>query len=221
MNDDKKYIAYYRVSTEKQKVSGLGLDAQKAIVQSRVAPVEEYVEYESGKNNNRPVLHEALEACKKHGATLIVAKLDRLSRDVEFVFSLRNEQIDFRALDMPEINTLILGMFATVAQHERETISSRVKVALAELKKKGVKLGNPQNLTDDARAKGREVIKDRARKNQHSKMAYPYAKNLKDQGMKLTEIMDSLNKSGYKTPRGKEFTQAVQVSRLLKLYETG
>lgn len=106
---------------------------------------------ESGKKNNRPQLLAAIEYARKVKATLIIAKLDRLSRNASFIFTLRDSGVDFVCADMPDANTLTIGIFAVLAQHERELISSRTKAALQMKKKQGVKLGKPENLTDQAR----------------------------------------------------------------------
>ena len=128
-NRDMKYIAYYRVSTKRQN---LGLDAQRKTVLDYISTVNgilinSYEEKESGKNNARLELHKAITECKKNNATLVIAKLDRLSRNVSFIFTLKDSGINFVCCDIPECNTLTLGIFATIAQSERETISQRTK----------------------------------------------------------------------------------------------
>lgn len=149
---NKRYIAYYRVSTNRQGQSGLGLDAQKEAVTRYLNGgeweiIEEYTEIESGKNNNRPQLHAALAACKKHHATLIIAKLDRLARNVFFISGLMESGIEFIAVDNPNANRLMLHMLAAFAEHEREQISQRTKDALAAARERGVELGkNGKNL---------------------------------------------------------------------------
>jgi DNA invertase Pin-like site-specific DNA recombinase len=119
-----KYVAYYRVSTQKQGNSGLGLDSQRQQVQSFVncttCIIAEYTEIESGKNNNREQLLAAIATAKKEGAKLVIAKLDRLSRNANFIFTLRDSGVDFVCADMPDANTLTIGIFAVMAQHERE-----------------------------------------------------------------------------------------------------
>ena len=146
----KSYVAYLRVSTQKQGQSGLGLAAQRAAVQAfpPVARlVAEFVEVESGKKNERPQLAAALALAKATGATLLIAKLDRLSRNAGFIFQLRDAGVDFVCCDMPDANTLTVGIFAVLAQHERELISQRTKAALAAKKAQGAQLGTPANLT--------------------------------------------------------------------------
>src|SRR5262245_37959784 len=142
-------IAYYRVSTDKQGTSGLGLDAQRQAVGSFVAGggeiVAEYTEIESTRNK-RPELHAALEACRKHKATLLIARLDRLARNVAFISHLMESRVDFVAVDMPEANRLAIHILAAVAEHEREMISKRTQAALRAAKARGTVLGNPNPL---------------------------------------------------------------------------
>lgn len=135
----KKYVSYLRVSTVKQGQSRLGLEAQRRAVAQYAkegsAILAEYVEVESGKNNERLELYKAIEQARSSNACLLIAKLDRLSRDAAFIFTLRNTGIDFVCADMPEANTLTIGIFAVLAQHERELISSRTKAALGAKKR--------------------------------------------------------------------------------------
>ena len=167
-----KYISYYRVSTKMQGNSGLGLDAQKSAVlkfiNSDDVLIESYTDVESGKNNNRPNLLQAIEDCKNNDATLLIAKLDRLSRNAAFIFTLRDTQVKFKCVDMPEANSVTIGIMAVLAQDERERISKRTKDALAELIKQGVKLGSPQNLNKEAREKGVKARMRNARDNETS-----------------------------------------------------
>ena len=147
----KSYVAYYRVSTDKQGQSGLGLEAQQNAVDMFIKSKGEdarllasFIEVESGKRDNRLELAKALELAKSRKATLIIAKLDRLSRKAAFLLNLKDAGVDFHALDCPEMNTLTLCVMAGFAQHEREVISARTKSALAAARDRGVKLGNPQ-----------------------------------------------------------------------------
>ena len=138
------FIAYYRVSTKKQGDSGLGLDAQRAAVKNYTKDIyKEYVEVESGKNPKRPRLLAAIEECKKTGHTLLVAKLDRLARNVHFVSALMESKVPFRCIDMPEADNFTIHIFAALAEREAKLISDRTKAALVEPKKQGVKLGCP------------------------------------------------------------------------------
>ena len=144
-----KFISYLRVSTQRQGKSGLGLEAQRAAVEAFLNGgnwqlVEEHVEVESGKHDhNRPALKRALDACKVYGATLVIAKLDRLSRDAHFLLGLQKAGVKFVAADMPEANEMVVGIMALVAQTERRMISERTKAALQAAKARGVRLGNP------------------------------------------------------------------------------
>ncbi len=148
------YFAYYRVSTQKQGTSGLGFEVQQAAVGSFLKgaqPQGEYVEVESGKKNHRPQLLAAIAAARAAGGVLLIAKLDRLSRNASFILTLRDSGVDFVCCDMPDANILTVGLFAVIAQHERETISKRTKEALAAKKDRGATLGTSANLTNAAR----------------------------------------------------------------------
>jgi DNA invertase Pin-like site-specific DNA recombinase len=145
----RRYVTYIRVSTQKQGASGLGLEAQKKTVQDFLSAhsgrvVAEYREIESGKVNDRAQLQAALKRCRQTRATLLVAKLDRLSRNAAFLLSLRDSGVKFICADMPDANELTIGVLAAVAQHEREAISVRTKAALAAAKARGARLGNPR-----------------------------------------------------------------------------
>ncbi len=213
----KKYIAYYRVSTKQQGVSGLGLDAQRNAVHSftrcDTCIIAEYTEVESGKRDSREQLQAAIQHAKSIGATLVIAKLDRLSRNAGFIFALRDSGVDFVCADMPEANTLTIGIFAVMAQHEREMISQRTKAALAAKKEQGFSLGNPQNLSYEARLKGADVRKRQAQ--ERNQQAHTVAMLLKEKGHSLREIAERLNSRGFRTSQGKDF-QATSVMRLLK-----
>ena len=144
-----KYVVYLRVSTARQGRSGLGLEAQRAAVEAFMnangirVELASYTEIESGKHNDRPQLAKALLHCRRQRATLLVAKIDRLSRNAAFLMNLRDAGVKFVAADLPDLNTLTLGIFASMAQYEREQISTRTKAALAANAARGVKLGNP------------------------------------------------------------------------------
>ena len=170
-----KFISYLRVSTQRQGASGLGLEAQRKAVEDFLDGgnwqlVEEHVEVESGKDDhNRPALHKALEACKVYGATLVIAKLDRLSRDAYFLLGLQKAGVKFVAADMPEANEMVVGIMALVAQAERRMISERTKAALQAAKARGVKLGGPLGAaplraaaTPETRARGARTTRANA-----------------------------------------------------------
>ena len=158
-----KYIAYYRVSTIKQGQSGLGLEAQRTAVTNYLKgvckPIEEYQDTESGtrKGNNREELKKAIISAKANNAILIIAKLDRLARNVRFITTLLESGVEFLACDMPQANKFTIHIFAALAEQEAEMISQRTKLALQEKKKQGFKLGKPENLTQPAITQGKIV----------------------------------------------------------------
>ena len=161
-----RFIAYERVSTARQGASGLGMEAQRQAIDrfatSRSAEVlARFTEVESGRNPNRPELTKAIQLARLTGATLVIAKLDRLSRNAAFLLTLRDSGVHFLAVDMPEANDLTVGIMALVAQAEREAISRRTKEALAVAKSRGVKLGNP-NGADALRRAGKGGVALRA-----------------------------------------------------------
>ena len=182
-----KYIAYYRVSTKRQGESQLGLKAQKHAVERFISPDlidQEFTEIETGTSKRyRPILNEAIELCKKTGATLIIAKLDRLARNVAFVSSLMDSKVKFKAVDMPEANELTIHIMSAIAQHEAKAISKRVKEGLAQSKKK---LGTPANLTEKARLRGLESIRHKAKNNLHNKRALAFVRGLDYKKLKLS-----------------------------------
>src|ERR671916_1619578 len=188
----RKFVAYYRVSTEKQGRSGLGLKAQQEAVRSYLNGgswqlMAEVVEVESGKKNDRPRLAEALRLCRLHGAILIIAKLDRLARNVAFISNLMESGVEFTAVDFPQANRLTVHILAAVAEHEREMISRRTKDALTAAKARGTRLGNPRPDLETARA-ARSAKAARFRDD-----ATPLARELRVQGRKLREIAAELN----------------------------
>ena len=217
-----EYIAYYRVSTQKQGASGLGLKAQKEAVENFLSPElidKEFTEIETGTNKKyRPILNEALELCRKHNATLIIAKLDRLARNVSFVSSLIDSKVKFKAVDNPHATELTIHILSAVAQDEAKRISKRIKDALAIKRKEldliGGKLGT-NNLKVIDMLKGIQSIKDKAKNNPHNKRALAFVSGLTDRNLKLREIAELLNSNGFKTSTGKDFG-TTQVIRLLQ-----
>jgi DNA invertase Pin-like site-specific DNA recombinase len=213
-----KYIAYYRVSTKKQGSSGLGLEAQRDAVHKYIAPELidfEFTEVETGTNKkHRPILSEALELCKKNDAILLIAKLDRLARNVAFVSSLMDSKVKFKAVDFPEANELTIHILSAIAQHEAKIISSRIKDALAVKKSKGEKMGSPKNLTYKDRLKGVAIIKQNALLNSNNSKALAFIEKSIQNKYTLQGIADELNKAQFKTSKGKIFTP-IQVSRLI------
>jgi DNA invertase Pin-like site-specific DNA recombinase len=207
----KKFVSYYRVSRKEQGLSGLGLSAQKSSVVKYVESqdgviIQEFTEIETGTNKRERVeIHKAIEMAKKEGAVLVIAKLDRLARQVTFVSSLMDSGIEFLAVDMPSANNFTIHIFSALAEQEAKLISSRTKVALAELKKLGSVLGNPKNLTDNARAKGVATIKENAINNDRNRQAQSVIVSCKEKGMSYREIAKYLNQLNFKTRYGNEF----------------
>jgi len=198
--------------------SGLGLDAQRASVQAYIKDgqiIAEYIEVESGKRNDRPELAQAIDRARREGATLIIAKLDRLARSVAFIFALRDSGVKFVACDMPEANTLTIGLLAAMAQHERELISERTRAALAAKKARGFKLGSPQNLTKEATIKAAEARRRRATEHPANRNATELAMLYRERGLSYRSIADKLNANGHCSRRGKKF-HACTVERLIK-----
>jgi DNA invertase Pin-like site-specific DNA recombinase len=194
------FIAYYRVSTDRQGASGLGLDAQRAAVLRHVGPGQpaaEYTEIESGKQHtNRPQLLAALQECRKRRATLVIAKLDRLGRNVAFISALMESGAEFVCCDNPHANRLMLHMLAAFAEHEREQISQRTKAALAAAKARGVKLGNPRPL--EALQHANAVHRTR----RPAPEILNLMQTLQGQGMSYRAIARELNRLHIKTGRG-------------------
>ena len=205
----RNYVAYYRVSTKAQGQSGLGLEAQRAAVRRFIKQgeeiFEEFTEVESGKRDSRAQLQAAIGLAKARQATLLIAKLDRLSRNAGFIFTLRDSGVDFVCADMPEANTLTIGIFAVLAQHERELISQRTRVALQAKKEQGFRLGSPQNLDLAARQKGLEVRRLNASSNKANRQASRLVRIYREQGYTFQQIADELNGEGYLTRNGKPF----------------
>ena len=214
---DGKFIAYYRVSTDKQGKSGLGLEAQRQAVENYLNGgswklIAEFTEVESGKNSERPQLRAAQAACKKHKARLVIAKLDRLSRNVAFIANLLEAGTDFVAADNPHANKSMLQMMAVFAEMERDAISKRTKEALAAAKARGVKLGNPR-LADaiEATNKARQEAADAFAAN-----VLPIIRQIQKSGVSsLRGVAKALSARGIKTARGGAWT-AVQVSDILQ-----
>lgn len=215
------YIAYYRVSTKRQGESGLGLEAQKASVTSFIGLeytdnklLAEFTDIESGANDMRPNLHKALAMARKYKATLLIAKLDRLSRSVTFISVLLDTGVKFTCCDMPEANELTIHLMAALAQWERKRIQQRIKEALQAKRARGEKLGNINNLTSLGRQLGAASNRTRTLNNPNIRRAKAYAQQLRNNGATLAEIAKELNYTGFKASKGGEFSSE-QVNRLL------
>ncbi len=220
-------VSYLRVSTVKQGVSGLGLEAQRAAVGSFARAgshtiVSEFVEIESGSKAARPQLAAALTACRLHRATLVIAKLDRLARNVAFIANLMDGGVEFVACDMPHANRLTLHLLAAIAEHEREMISQRTKAALQAAKARGARLGNPNGaagLLDGCRAAAeRSVAVRRAKAAQHAAAVGPLLEELTARGLGRAVLAAALNERGVPSASGASWYPE-QVRRTLAALE--
>ena len=222
-----KFVAYYRVSTDKQGRSGLGLAAQRDLVQTflnggKWSIIGEFTEVESGTRKrlkDRPSLQAALELARKNKATLIVAKLDRLARDVQFISTLLNGKVNILCADMPEANHLTLHIYSAMAQHEAKLISERTSAALQALKRQGKVLGSPT--PEIGSVAGIKVIVQKA--DDYANRIEPILNDItKKTGAKtLRDIADVLTARGIATPRGNTTWHPSQVSNLLRRMRGG
>jgi DNA invertase Pin-like site-specific DNA recombinase len=223
-----RFVSYLRVSTEKQGASGLGLEAQRKAIEDYLNGghwelIREFVEVESGKEgtSERPVLKDALEACKRTGSKLLIAKLDRLSRNVAFIANLLESKVEFVAVDFPSANKLTVHILAAMAEYEREAISKRTKEALKAARARGVRLGNPNGLPSHVIEKGRTVSaavrKEKA--DQYARRIYDVIKEYMSQGISLNGIAKKLKEDRELTPRGKETWMATTVRNVLMRVE--
>ncbi|CAA2157069.1 DNA-invertase hin [Methylobacterium brachiatum] len=216
-----RFVAYYRVSTARQGRSGLGLDAQQAAVRGHLnggtwSLVAEVVEVESGKRNDRPKLAEALRLCRLHRATLIIAKLDRLARNVAFVSALMEAGVDFVAVDFPQANRLTVHILAAVAEHEAKAISERTRAALAQAKARGVKLGGDRGHMPRIAAQGRtaSLAVRQGKAKARAADLLPVIAEIRSAGATtLTAVADTLNARDIPTARGGQWSP-VQVRRV-------
>ncbi len=220
-----KFVSYLRVSTARQGISGLGLEAQREAVTRYLnggswTLVQEVVEVESGKRNDRPAIAEALRLCRLHRATLIIAKLDRLARNVHFISSLMESGVEFVAVDFPQANRLTVHILAAVAEHEATMISARTKAALGAAKARGVQLGGLRGgaermvkISRKGNAVSTSVRQEAARKRSGDLL--PVIADLQVSGViSARKVAEGLNRRGITAARGGAWT-AVQVRRVL------
>jgi DNA invertase Pin-like site-specific DNA recombinase len=223
-----KFVSYLRVSTQRQGKSGLGLEAQREAVNGflnggRWKLVAEVIEVESGKRSDRPELAKALSLCRLHGATLLVAKLDRLARNVAFISALMESSIKFVAVDLPQANELTVHIMAAMAQYEAKAISERTSNALAAAKRRGVVLGGRRvsarewsRIADRGRKLGTAVRSERASQWAHD--VQPVIDDLRQSGaVTLQQIADGLNERGIQTRHSGTWTptQVLRIQRVL------
>jgi DNA invertase Pin-like site-specific DNA recombinase len=224
-----KYVAYYRVSTQRQGQSGLGLEAQQASVTQFVNGhgelISEFTEIETGKRSDRPQIAKAMAQAKRSGATLVIAKLDRLARNVAFISALMESGVDFIACDNPHANRLTIHILAAVAEDEARRISERTKAALAAYKARGGKLGSQhpkcKPISVEASRKGQQIGSERNRAA--ARAAYvdllPVIIDLRESGQSFRKISRELNRLGHTTRAGSTWNP-VQVMRIINRPKT-
>ncbi len=208
MSAPRRFIAYLRVSTQRQGRSGLGIEAQRAAIaaflQSGGSLLGEHVEVETGTKNDRPELTKAMEACRLKGATLLIAKLDRLSRDAAFLLGLQKAGVDFVAADMPGANRMTVGIMAVVAESERQMISDRTKVALAAAKARGTALGGWRGGEKVDGRKGAQA--NRRAADSFAASLMPILAPMVSSGASLRAMAGELTRQGIRTARGGQWT---------------
>jgi hypothetical protein len=246
-----KYVAYYRVSTAKQGQSGLGLEGQKAEIEKFTANcvncvIAEFVEVESGKNSKRPEIQKAIAYAKEYGASLLIAKLDRLARNVHFVTTLMESMVKFKAVDMPEAESFTIHIIAAVAERGAKDISDKTKAGLKAKRERIAKgdfvnarrnpdgstvlmkpdkngnfrLGNPMGYTDEMRMAGIRAIREKAATNINTEISIKRIQEClaADPGISLAKLAGKLNMYNLRTPSGKPFSR-FNVAYLRKLAE--
>jgi DNA invertase Pin-like site-specific DNA recombinase len=216
----KKYVSYYRVSTQKQANSNLGLEGQKTMVSNFLNTnqgelIASFTEVESGTSNKqRVIIYEAIEYAKQNNAILVIAKIDRLARNVHFISGLMNANVEFVCCDMPAANNLTIFLMSALAEEEARLISSRTKAALAE-KKKIMKLGTPENLTYEDRMKGVRVRQEKAKNQKTNIQASAMIVQYREKAYSYGKIAELLTQNNFMTVTGKKFTSTT-VMRLYK-----
>ncbi|EDU99443.1 recombinase family protein [Phocaeicola coprocola DSM 17136] len=218
-----QYVAYLRVSTHKQGLSGLGLEAQREIIRNHLHdtnPIAEFVEVESGRKSERPKLKEALTLCRKEDATLIVAKLDRLARSVSFLSGLLESDVEIVFCDFPQANKMVLHIISAISQYEAELIAARTKASLQAKKSRGFRLGNPEHLLNKHRQAIQNSIntcKAKADSNPNNKRAVAMLRTLVKENHSYKEMAEILNNEGFVSSKGCAFTKST-VYKLIKRY---
>ena len=217
------YVAYLRQSTTKQEKSGLGIEAQRNIIHSFVKEgliIAEFVETESGKKSDRPKLQEALALCRKTNSILIVAKLDRLSRNVAFTSKLLESDVEITFCDFPQANRLILHIISSIAEYEANLISQRTRLSLKAKKERGVQLGKSENLMkkhNEAIAHSNQTNRTKAQNNVNNMRAVALLRSMVKEELTLSQMTIRLNEQGFFNSKGCKF-QIVQVQRLIQRY---
>lgn len=217
------YIAYLRQSTTKQERSGLGIEAQRDIINSFIKEgviLAEYVETESGRKSDRPKLQEALTLCRKTNSILIVAKLDRLSRNVAFTSKLLESDVEIIFCDFPQANRLILHIISSIAEYEANLISQRTRQSLKAKKERGVKLGKSENLMNkhnEAVARSNQTNRIKAKNNANNMRAVALLRSMIKEGLTISQMTKQLNEQGFVSSKGCKF-QIIQVQRLIQRY---
>lgn len=217
------YVAYLRQSTTKQERSGLGIEAQRDIINSFIKEgviLAEYVETESGRKSDRPKLQEALTLCRKTNSILIVAKLDRLSRNVAFTSKLLESDVEIIFCDFPQANRLILHIISSIAEYEANLISQRTRQSLKAKKERGVKLGKSENLMNkhnEAIAHSNQTNRIKAQNNANNMRAVALVRSMVKEGLTISQMTKQLNEQGFVSSKGCKF-QIVQVQRLIQRY---
>ena len=212
-----------RQSTAKQERSGLGIEAQRDIISSFVKEdviLAEYVETESGRKSDRPKLQEALALCRKTNSVLIVAKLDRLSRNVAFTSKLLESDVEITFCDFPQANRLILHIISSIAEYEANLISQRTRQSLKAKKERGVKLGKSENLMNkhnEAIAHSNQTNRIKAQNNANNMRAVALLRSMVKEGLTISQMTKQLNEQGFVSSKGCKF-QIVQVQRLIQRY---
>jgi DNA invertase Pin-like site-specific DNA recombinase len=215
-----RFVVYLRVSTARQGASGLGIEAQREAVARHVAgaggrALAEFVETESGKRSDRPQLAAALAACRAHRATLLIARLDRLARNVRFIAGLMESGVPFLACDVPNATPFMLHIYAAVAQEEGRAISARTKAALAAAKARGVRLGNPNLLAGSPEQARRAAAAKSAKAAARAAVLRPVVAEIRAAGVAtLAGIAQALTARGVATPSGRGAWSAATVLRL-------